>query len=103
MDESFFRKIGQYSGSASSTKGAFSSLYQFVITMGSSVYGLAFQILILLILIFTGIAFLKGYMAHGAAQRQESKDMIARNFFVLMIGVSLTGIIATVFNLFLWS
>lgn len=105
MSEDFFRHFGasnsgKYSGGLDS--GAFKSLYDFIVTLGSSVYGLLLQGLIFLILIFTTVAYIKGYIAQGAPQRQEAKDMLTRNALILMLGVSLTGLIATIFKLFSW-
>ena len=72
--KSYFRHF-MYGRSAAGETGAFHSLYEFVVTLGSSVYGLVLQILVFLILIFSTVAFIKGYTAEGAPQRQEAKDI----------------------------
>ena len=99
----YFESALRGGATAKNDNGAFHSLYSFVVTFGSSIYGTLLMMLIFLILIFTGIAFLRGYMAVGAPQKQQAKDMITRNFVILVLGVSLTGLIVTLFKLFSWS
>lgn len=99
--KNFFRFF--FSGSPASGDGnAFHSLYSFTTTLGFQIYSLAFETVIFLILICTGIAFLKGYAARDAQGRVENKDKIMRNILILLITVSLTFIIATVYRIFSW-
>ena len=81
---------------------AFHSLYEFTATLGFQVYSLAFQTVILLVLICTGVAFVKGYSAKNAQGRIENKDKIMRNILILLIAVSLSFIIATTYRIFSW-
>lgn len=99
----FFLSHPGNGATAESSDGAFHSLYMFTWTFGSGLYGLLLQMLIFLILIFTGIAFIKGYLSQGSPQRQESKDMITRNFIILVLGISLTGLLTTLYGLFAWA
>ena len=102
--KNFFRYMFQGSTATASGEGdRFHSLYTFGVTMGYGVYALIFEVVIFLILIMTGIAFIKGYTAKDAQGRSESKDKITRNVIALLLVVSLTSIIATIYSLFSWS
>ena len=87
---------------ASSAGGPFHSLYEFSTTFGYGVYALVAEAVIFLILIATGVAFIKGYAAKDAQGRAENKDKIARNVVVIIIVTSLASIVAIVFRIFSW-
>lgn len=81
----------------------FHSLYVFGATLGYQIYRLAFMVVVFLLLIMTGIAFLQGYAAKDAQGRVENKDKIVRNALITVIVVSLTFIISTIYTIFRWS
>lgn len=97
----FFRFF--FSGSPASEDGnAFHSLYSFTATLGFQIYALAFEVVVFLVLVCTGIAFVKGYAAKDAQGRVENKDKIMRNVIILLIAVSLSFILATIYKIFSW-
>ena len=80
----------------------FHSLYLLTSTLGFHVYALIFEVVVFLILIMTGVAFVQGYVAKDAQKRTENKDKIMRNVLILLIVVTLSTIIATVYKIFSW-
>ncbi len=88
--------------SAAPEDAPFHSLYEFTTTFGSNVYSLIVEIIIFLVLISTGIHFIKGYAAKDAQKRVETKDKIMYNALVLLLVINLTFIINTVYTLFHW-
>ena len=101
--KNFFRFFfGGHSWVGSTDNAPFKSLYTFTATFGYQIYKLAFETVIFLALIMTGIAFLKGYAAKDAQGRVENKDKIMRNVLIILIAVSLTFIISTVYKIFSW-
>lgn len=99
----FFRSFFNGGAPSASPEGApFHSLYSFVSTFGSGVFGLIVEIVIFLILISTSVHFIKGYAAKDAQKRVETKDKIMYNALVLILVVNLTFIIKTIYTLFHW-
>lgn len=101
--KNFFRFFFGGSSWVGSTENApFKSLYTFTATLGFQVYSLAIEVVIFLALIMTGVAFIKGYAAKDAQGRVENKDKIMRNIIIVLIIVSLTFIISTIYKIFNW-
>lgn len=99
----FFRSFFNGTAPSASPEGApFHSLYSFVSTFGSSVYGLMVELVIFLILISTSIHFIKGYAAKDAQKRVETKDKIMYNALVLILVLNITFIIKTIYTMFNW-
>ena len=96
----FFRDSTQ---TASGDGDPFHSLYMLTTTLGFHVYALIFEVVVFLIIIMTGIAFVKGYAAKDAQGRVENKDKIMRNIIILLVVVSLTFIISTTYKIFSWT
>jgi len=87
---------------ASSEGAAFHELYTFSSTMGYEVYSLVFRIVTTLVLICTGIVFIKGYMAEDAQDRAESKDKLVRTVLIVFAVMSVASILNIIYKIFSW-
>ena len=100
----YFRFYFGNSGLSAKEEGRpFHSLYSFAATFGFNVYQIMFIVVILLIMIMTGIAFVKGYMANDTKGRAENKDKIMRNVLILIFTLSLGALISAIYTIFNWT
>jgi len=96
----FFRSM--YNSSPTSDGAAFHSLYKGVVDAGSGTYALMLEIALTVLVVMSGVVFVKNFMASDSRARAEGKDKIGTIVLIIVILSMLTWILATIFKIFSW-